>query len=117
MNTPLINTKRLLLVGQTALKVGAALLLVLLLIGMFGLWADVSALLVLALFVSLLVLVVWLMVRSNLFPFVPLCGMSGLLYSQIDPERARMQHEWIQRQDEDLKPFVFKDQVQQRETE
>jgi hypothetical protein len=112
MNTPLINTKRLLLVGQTALKAGAALLLLLLLIGMFGLWADVSALLVMSLFVSLFVLVVLLMVRSNLFPFMPLCGMYGLLYSQIDPERARMQHEWIQRQDEDFKPFVFKDQVE-----
>jgi predicted membrane protein len=115
MNTPMINTKRLLLVGQTALKVGAALLLAILLIGMFRLWVFVPALFVLTLFVSLFVLVVLLVARSNLFPFVPMCSMYGLLYDQLDPERVRMQYEETQLQEEDFKPFVFKDQVQQRE--
>ena len=82
-----------------------------LLIGMFRLWVFVPALLVLAMFVSLFVLVVLLVARSNLFLFVPICRM----YGQLDPERARMQHEERQRQEEDFKPFVFKDQMQQKE--
>jgi hypothetical protein len=82
---------------------------------MFRLWIFVPALLVLAMFVSLFVLVVSLAARSNVFPFVPMCRMYGLLYGQFDSEHARMQHEEMQRQEEDFKPFVFKDQVQQRE--
>ena len=112
MKTIMINKKRFLLAGQTTFKSGAALLLVILLLGMLGLWPLVPALLVMAIFFSLSVLVFLTMRRFTILPIYPIYGMRDSL---VDPHSLRMQHEWIERQEEEFTPFVFKDQT--RDTE
>jgi hypothetical protein len=106
MKTTIVNKKHLLLAMQTTLKSGAALLLVILVLGMFGLWPLVPALLVMAIFSSLYVLVFLTMRRFTYLPMYPIYGIRDSLFDSSASHT----------QEEDFTPFVFKDQTP-RDTE
>jgi hypothetical protein len=106
MKTRIINKKRFFLAVQTTLKSGAALLLVILVLGMFGLWPIVPALLVMAIFLSLSVL---MYVTMRRFTFIPIYPIYGMRDSLLDSYSSHIQ-------EEDFTPFVFKDQTP-RDTE
>ena len=102
MKTTIINKKRFLLAVRTTLKSGAALLLVILLLGMLGLRSLVPALLVMAVFLSLSGL------TMRHFTFIPIYPIYGMRDSLLDSYSSHTQ-------EEDFTPFVFKDQT--RDTE
>jgi hypothetical protein len=101
MKTTIINKKRLLLAVQTTLKSGAALLLVILLLGMLGLWSLIPALLVMAVFLSLSVLMFLTMHDFTLVSIYPIYSMRVSLLDSYSSHT----------QEEDFTPFVFKDQT------
>ncbi len=98
-----------------ALKSVVALLLVMVLLGMFGLWALVPPLLVMAIFLSLYMLVVSLLVRATFLTFMPIFPLYIMPYSLLDPRLLGVPYPGSQQQEEDFKPFVFKDHTQKAE--
>jgi hypothetical protein len=116
MSNPEVNRKQRFFAFRLAFKVGVALLLVMLVLGVLGQWALVITLVGMAIFLSISVLVFSTMIQVNRdsgsddnhlpFTFLP---MYRMLYSVVDPRPSRSEQERSERQQEDLKPFVFKE--------
>lgn len=116
MSNTKINRKQHFSAFRRALVVGVTLLMVMLVLGALGLWNLAIILVGMAIFLSLSVLVCSTMLQVNRdsgsddnhlpFTFLP---MYRMLYSVVDPRPSRSEQERMERQQEDLKPFVFKE--------
>jgi hypothetical protein len=113
MKNTTINRKQHSFAFRLTLGVGLTLLLVTLVLGALGQGNRAVTLDVLVIFFGLLVLTVHKVIRpssevSDLgmtiygFFFLP-------LYNRVDPLRWRAEHERIEPQEEDFKPYVFKE--------
>ena len=110
-----INRKQHFSAFRKALVVGVTLLMVMLVLGAFGRWDLAITLVAMIILLSLSVLVSSTMLQANRdsgsddnhlpVTFLPIYRM---LYSVVDPRPSRSEQERIERQQEDLKPFVFK---------
>ena len=111
-----INWKQHFSAFRRALVVGVALLMVMLVLGALGRWDLAITLVGMAILLSISVLVFSTMLQVNRdsgsddnhlpFTFLP---MYRMLYSVVDPRPSCSEQERIERQQEDLKPFVFKE--------
>ncbi len=112
----MIHSKQRFFAFRLALAAGMALLLVMLVLGVLGQWYLVFILVGMPIFLSISVLVFSTMLHVNRdsgsddnhlpFTFLP---MYRMLYSVVDPRPSRSEQERIERQQEDFKPFVFKE--------
>jgi len=111
------NKMQRFLAFHPAILVVVALLLLALGLGVLGLWDLIFIPVGITIFFSISVLVFSTMHQvkrnsgsddNNLLPFAYL-PMYRMMYSVFDPRPSRSEQERIERQAEDLKPFVFKD--------
>ena len=113
MRNTKINRKQHSFAFRLTLAVGLTFLLVTLILGALGQWNRAVTLDAMVIFFSLLVLTVHKVTRPS--SHVSDLGMTVYgffflpFYSRIDPLRLYAEHEQIERQEEDFKPFVFKD--------
>ena len=116
MNNPVVNRKQRFFAFRLAFQAGVALLLVMLVLGALGQWDLAITLVAMVILLSLIVRVSSTMLQVNRdsgsddnhlpFTFLP---MYRMLYSVVDPRPSRSEQERIERQQEDFKPFVFKE--------
>jgi hypothetical protein len=100
-----------------------AVLLVMFGLGVLGQWYLLFILVGMAIFLSIGVLVFSTMLHvnrdsgsdDNHLPLTYL-PMYRMLYSVVDPRPSRSEQELIERQQEDFKPFVFKDHPRMEDT-
>ncbi len=117
MSNSMNNKMQRFLAFHPAILVVVALLLLALGLGVLGLWDLIFIPVGITIFFSISVLVFSTMHQvkrnsgsddNNLLPFAYL-PMYRMMYSVFDPRPSRSEQERIERQAEDLKPFVFKD--------
>src|ERR1700680_2401701 len=104
MSNPEVNRKQRFFAFRLAFKVGVALLLVMLVLGVLGQWALVITLVGMAIFLSISVLLFSTMIQVNRdsgsddnhlpFTFLP---MYRMLYSVVDPRPSRSEQERSER--------------------
>lgn len=109
MRNQLINRKQLVLGFRMALIIGIAEFLVITLLGLFGLWSLVVEVFAIAIVLSLMVLLA-LEIRRTFLPMYP---DTPVIYSYLffpyTLLSLREQKRVERVQEEDFKPFVFKE--------
>jgi hypothetical protein len=124
MSNSMSNKMQHFLAFHPAILVVVALLLSVLGLGVLGLWDLIFIPVGLTIFFSISVLVFLTMLQvsrnsgsdDNHLPFTYL-PMYGMLYSVVYPRPSGSEQERIERQEQDFKPFVFKDHPEDSEHE
>ena len=115
MSNKMINRKQRFFAFRRAHAAGMAILLVILVLGVLGHWDLALTLVGMVIFLSISVLLFSTArqvnrdygFHDNRLPFY--LTFYNMLNSVVDPRPSRSEQERIEQQQEDFKPFVFKD--------
>ena len=115
MSDKMINRKQRFFAFRPALAAGMAILLVILVLGVLGHWDLALTLVGMVIFLSISVLLFSTArqvnrdygLHDNRLPFY--LTFYNMLNSVVDPRPSRSEQERIEQEQEDFKPFVFKD--------
>ena len=115
MSDKMINRKQRFFAFRPALAAGMAILLVILVLGGLGHWDLALTLVGMVIFLSISVLLFSTArqvnrdygLHDNRLPFY--LTFYNMLNSVVDPRPSRSEQERIEQEQEDFKPFVFKD--------
>lgn len=110
-NTISMKLQRFFVFHPNFLTLLLVILLLVLVLGVFGQWYLLFMLAFMAIFFSISELLFSTMYQLNRNASSDDCQhpFSCILYSLVDPEPSRSMQERIERQEEEFKPFVFKD--------